>query len=1147
MATTFDVISLGVLTAIDNVEGDNNSENAAALVGQTFGSQSAPLAASILTLNMVGNVGENYDTNNNSFNDQFTVGGNTYTFDGIAVYSSTVTFTDGTSVTYNIRIGQAINGQTFILPNPSGGEAEQALISSKPIASVTFNSLVSSDAVMASDRIDNAFTNAVVDGTTGADNMRLGYEDSHGDLVDGTDNVISAGDGNDTIEGGGGADTISGGAGDDLIYGDTEDGTRFGTLNPTNSDNLQDEGQTESWQTRAVELIELPNGKLIMITSERLASTDGIAAYEIDNDPTSATYGQIIGGQLSKVTEASIGNGFHNIEAMAGITLGSGAAYVYTADHDTDTIGIVKVNPNGTLTYVDRLSGPNLDEVGELTAVEVGGNAFLLATAGGTADALTVYQIGSDGRLTQTDIEYDQGGASENFLAEGGQSSSSLLESFTNSSGQTFVITGGSENGIALWTLNSAGQLTLQDARADDAAGAGDTNPAGEALTRDLIAPNETGLWNVSAGSFAEIDGKTYLFVGGTDDDVVIFRVDGTSSYDLTLVGQLNNTVVDISSMSFLQTDAGGSLVVGGEQGGLNFYTVTVNGDGTVSLTLSHTVADGPEGGAELLDSEDIDVAGGLLVSASEYDSGVAIIDTGLHDPDLVGDAGNDSITGGAGNDTIFAGEGDDTIALQDGFGIDTAAGGEDADFGDVDLLDASGITLTGVNVVLSGNEAGVLAAGSSTVTFTQIEAFDLTNLADLFDGSAASAPVIIHAGGGDDTVTGTSGNDTIFGEGGNDTLNGGAGADQIYGGDGNDSIAAGTGTDTLEGGLGNDILAGNGGADVLSGGDGDDSLSGGLGNDTLDGGVGNDTLSGGSGNDIFLYSGGLDVITDFNTGNTGAINDGDTTNNDFVDLSGYYDTLYELWADQRDDGILNQSNTVDTRGNAVDYSDNSQFGAGSLTFTGATGDRYFFNQDNTGVVCFTPGTMIRTPHGDVPIQMLRPGDLVVTRDNGVKPLLWIGKRHLDEAALTANPNLRPVRLKHGFFGFDRDLVVSPQHGVLLRSDLRGGDEVLYRAIHLARIQGGAARQMRGCRSVTYIHLLFDQHEVVFANGLPSESLYPGSTAMGSLNPKARAEVLTLFPDLRHLTAGAAYGDPARTYSRSCLLPEHLKDLRLAG
>ena len=67
-------------------------------------------------------------------------------------------------------------------------------------------------------------------------------------------------------------------------------------------------------------------------------------------------------------------------------------------------------------------------------------------------------------------------------------------------------------------------------------------------------------------------------------------------------------------------------------------------------------------------------------------------------------------------------------------------------------------------------------------------------------------------------------------------------------------------------------------------------------------------------------------TITDFNAGNTGTLDDGNTANNDFIDLSGYYDNLSELYADQADDGILNQSNTLDGKGRATDYSDNTQF-----------------------------------------------------------------------------------------------------------------------------------------------------------------------------------------------------------------------------
>lgn len=101
----------------------------------------------------------------------------------------------------------------------------------------------------------------------------------------------------------------------------------------------------------------------------------------------------------------------------------------------------------------------------------------------------------------------------------------------------------------------------------------------------------------------------------------------------------------------------------------------------------------------------------------------------------------------GAGADTIYAGDGSDTIAVSDGFGADLVEGGEDADLSETDLLDASGVTLSGVNVVLTADEAGTLSAGADTVTFSQIEAFTLTQMADLFDGSAVSAPVSVSGG----------------------------------------------------------------------------------------------------------------------------------------------------------------------------------------------------------------------------------------------------------------------------------------------------------------------------------------------------------------------------------------------------------------
>lgn len=274
-------------------------------------------------------------------------------------------------------------------------------------------------------------------------------------------------------------------------------------------------------------------------------------------------------------------------------------------------------------------------------------------------------------------------------------------------------------------------------------------------------------------------------------------------------------------------------------------------------------------------------------------------------------------------------------------------------------------------------------------------------------------------------------------------------------------------GTEGLSGG--NDTLIGGGGADVVLGRDGDDRLRGGAGDDSLTGGTGDDDLTGGSGDDTFAYrpGDGLDTITDFNTGTSGTIDDDDPDNNDFIDLSGFYDNISELRGDFADDGILNQSNATALDGNATDYSDNDQFGSGEgIVFTGGTPDADFFTVENTGVICFAAGTLILTPGGEVPVETLRPGDAVVTRDNGVQRLTWVGEKALDATDLARQPWLRPVLIRAGSFGATRDLVVSPQHGVLLRDRDLSGEERLYRATHLADIPGSGARVKAGCRGV---------------------------------------------------------------------------------
>jgi len=360
-------------------------------------------------------------------------------------------------------------------------------------------------------------------------------------------------------------------------------------------------------------------------------------------------------------------------------------------------------------------------------------------------------------------------------------------------------------------------------------------------------------------------------------------------------------------------------------------------------------------------------------------------------------------------------------------------------------------------------------------------------------------------------SIVGTERQDSLEGGDGNDSISALGDDDYLGGGAGDDTLDGGAGNDTLNGGAGNDTLLGGSGNDSLSGGAGSDSLDGGSGNDTLGGGSGRDTLTGGGGDDTFIYvaGDGHDTITDFNFGNTGTLDDGDSTNNDSIDLSGYYDHISELYADQADDGILNQSNTTDMQGRSVDYSDNTRFDNGSMTFTGASADSSSFTAENTGVVCFAAGTAIRTPKGDVLIETLKVGDFVTTMDNGPQRICWIGERTLDDPTLLANPNLRPIRIKLGILGAERDLLVSPQHRLLIGR--QGG--ALVAAKQLAQEMPGI-RIAHGIRKVTYIHLMFDAHQIIFSENTPSESFYPGPMALKMLAPGPREEIFALFPEL---------------------------------
>ena len=169
--------------------------------------------------------------------------------------------------------------------------------------------------------------------------------------------------------------------------------------------------------------------------------------------------------------------------------------------------------------------------------------------------------------------------------------------------------------------------------------------------------------------------------------------------------------------------------------------------------------------------------------------------------------------------------------------------------------------------------------------------------------------------------------------------------------------------------------------------------------------------------------------------------------------------------------------------------------------------------------VCLTVDTRVKTDNGWRRAGTLEPGDLVVTREDGLQPIRWVGRQtlHFQERPLLAK--FRPVQFDAGSLGDGVPrwpLTVSPQHAILLRSPfatlLFGEPEVFVAAKHL--VNGGTIRVNLACQEITYCHILLDTHAVILAEGAEVESLYLGEQTLLSIGAEARAEVMALFPEL---------------------------------
>lgn len=199
---------------------------------------------------------------------------------------------------------------------------------------------------------------------------------------------------------------------------------------------------------------------------------------------------------------------------------------------------------------------------------------------------------------------------------------------------------------------------------------------------------------------------------------------------------------------------------------------------------------------------------------------------------------------------------------------------------------------------------------------------------------------------------------------------------------------------------------------------------------------------------------------------------------------------------------------------------DTISFTYGIESSTGQT-DTGFVTVDT--IPCFVAGTLIETAAGPVPVERLAPGDLIVTQDDGLQPIRWAGRRRVVAAGALA-----PISIGANALGTHGPLLLSPQHRVMLRDSLAellfGTGEVLVKAKDLVNDRN--IRPLPG-GEVTYVHLMFDRHQVIFAEGLATESFLPGPQTTRAFEREIVQEITTLFPELDAET-GAGYSPAAR-------------------
>jgi len=911
-------------------------------------------------------------------------------------------------------------------------------------------------------------------GGLGNDTIDAGTDNDTVDAGAGDDSV-TAGDGNDSVDGGAGNDTIDGGAGSDTLTGGLGDDSLDG--GDGDDDFILGAGDTASGGGGDDEFILDP------------ANTDGPGTITIDGG-ADGTNGSPADGANGDTGDSLDFTGLDNVTIVTPLVDDGTGSFTGVVSYTNDDGEVITVS----FTEIEKVTG----------------------LPDGIVDGLPVGEIMDVG---YTDLQSDKitdgadsirGNAGDDSITAGGGNDTvdaGADDDTVNAGlGDDSVLGGLGDDSL----LGDAGNDTLLGNEGNDTIDGGTGNDSIDGgVGNDSMAGgtgNDTILGGDGSDTIAGGLGADSVLGGLGDDSILGNAGDDTLSGDDgndTIRGGIGNDTID--------GGVGNDSLIGGDG---NDSILGADGNDTVSGGDGNDTVDGGIGDDVIDTSGLVNVGAGIGVPDAGY--------PGVFPADVDPNNDKDSVSGGAGNDSIITGDDDDTI--DGGAGNDTINAGIDDD---------SVTGGTGDDLIVGGEGNDTIDAGDGNDTVyggndpaLGLDVFDLED-----DGTNPLGPDL-DPNNGRDLIFGGAGNDVLYGQDDDDTISGGDGEDFIDGGIDDDLLFGNASNDTILGGQGNDTIDGGDGNDEIEGGIGIDIIDGGLGNDTIRGGAGNDIINGGDGNDEIRGGDGADTLSGGDGGDLFIdVSDGDIIDGGSGDPATDFDVLNLTGLLQPGGSYVIENAVPDTDPlDAIDDGSPNDGQDGTVVFRDAGGvetARINFTNIESIVPCFTPGTLIATAKGQIRVEDLKPGDRVITRDNGLQEIAWVGQKHLTQKDFVTNPELKPVLIKAGSLGEnmpERDIMVSPNHRMLIAD--KGASmyfdepEVLVAAKHFVGKDGISHVDVS---QTSYIHFMFERHEVVLSDGTWTESFYPGDYTIDGLGAEQRAEIFALFPELETETGQSGY------------------------